>query len=85
MVTNDATLVKLKHKIMEETARLAWDGNLDEEHKEKLIYEIIPGGNLSSRGSAFRRRRIPTESRHPRTSCRSFARPAKSAPFPHIR
>jgi Na+/proline symporter len=43
MVTNDATLVRLKHRIMEETARLAWDGKLDEENKEKLIYEIIPG------------------------------------------
>ena len=43
MVTNDATLVRLKHKIMEETAKLAWEGKLDEEHKEKLIYEIIPG------------------------------------------
>ena len=26
MVTNDATLVRLKHKIMEETAKLAWEG-----------------------------------------------------------
>ena len=43
MVTNDATLVRLKHKIMEETAKLAWEGKLDEEHKEKLIYQIIPG------------------------------------------
>ena len=37
MVTNDATLVHLKHKIMEEVAKLAWEGKLDEEHKEKLI------------------------------------------------
>ena len=29
MVTNDATLVRLKHKIMEETAKLAWEGKLD--------------------------------------------------------
>ena len=34
MVTNDATLVRLKHRIMEETAKLAWEGNLDD---EKLV------------------------------------------------
>ena len=58
MVTNDATLVKLKHKIMEETARLAWDGNLDEEHKEKLIYEIIPGPMATYRCCVYKEREL---------------------------
>ena len=58
MVTNDATLVKLKHKIMEETERLAWDGNLDEEHKEKLIYEIIPGPMATYRCCVYKEREL---------------------------
>ena len=43
MVTNDATLVRLKHRIMEDVARLAWEGKLDAENKQELIYTIIPG------------------------------------------
>jgi [FeFe] hydrogenase (group B1/B3) len=43
MVTNDETLVKLKHKIMEMVCRLAWNDNLDPEHEEQLVYDLIPG------------------------------------------
>ena len=31
MVTNDATLLELKHLIMESVARLAWDDAINEE------------------------------------------------------
>ena len=31
MVTNDATLVRLKHSIMEKVAGLAWDDNINDE------------------------------------------------------
>ncbi len=58
MVTNDATLVKLKHKIMEETARLAWDGNLNEESKEELVYKIIPGPMATYRCCVYKEREI---------------------------
>ena len=58
MVTNDATLVRLKHRIMEETARLAWDGKLDEEHKEKLVYEIIPGPRATYRCCVYKEREL---------------------------
>ena len=58
MVTNDATLVRLKHRIMEETARLAWDGKLDEENKEKLIYEIIPGPRATYRCCVYKEREL---------------------------
>ncbi|MBQ8986770.1 MAG: 4Fe-4S dicluster domain-containing protein [Lachnospiraceae bacterium] len=58
MVTNDATLVRLKHRIMEETAKLAWDGNLDEEHKEQLIYEIIPGPMATYRCCVYKEREL---------------------------
>lgn len=58
MVTNDATLVRLKHRIMEETAKLAWEGNLDEEHKEKLVYEIIPGPMATYRCCVYKEREL---------------------------
>ena len=58
MVTNDATLVRLKHKIMEETAKLAWEGKLDEEHKEKLIYQIIPGPMATYRCCVYKEREL---------------------------
>ena len=58
MVTNDAALVQLKHKIMEETARLAWEGKLDEEHKEELIYKIIPGPVATYRCCVYKEREL---------------------------
>lgn len=70
MVTNDASLVELKHKIMEETARLAWKGELTPENEEKIVYEINPGPlakyrccvykdrSSQSRESALQRERI---------------------------
>ncbi len=58
MVTNDATLVRLKHRIMEETAKLAWNGQMDEEHKEKLIYEIIPGPRATYRCCVYKEREL---------------------------
>ena len=58
MVTNDATLVRLKHKIMEETARLAWEGKLDEENKDRLVYEIIPGPMATYRCCVYKEREL---------------------------
>ena len=46
MITADAGILKLKHKVIEEVARLAWNDGLDEEGKEKLVYEISPGISL---------------------------------------
>lgn len=43
MVTNDKGIVSFKHKIMEEVCRLAWEGKLNDEGKEKLIYSMVPG------------------------------------------
>ena len=58
MVTNDATLVRLKHMIMEETARLAWEGKLDEENKDRLVYEIIPGPMATYRCCVYKEREL---------------------------
>ena len=58
MVTNDATLVRLKHRIMEETARLAWNDQLDAEHQEQLIYQIIPGPKATYRCCIYKEREL---------------------------
>mgnify|MGYP002853327991 CR=1 FL=1 len=43
MVTNDKGIVSFKHKIMEEVCRLAWEGKLNSEEKENLVYKMVPG------------------------------------------
>ena len=43
MVTNDATILRIKHDVLYEVAKLAWNGELDEEHKDQVPYTIIPG------------------------------------------
>ena len=58
MITNDASLVELKHKIIEEVARLAWEGNLDEEHKEALIYKLCPGPLAQYRCCVYKDREL---------------------------
>ncbi len=41
MVTNDATILKMKHDVLCEVAKLAWAGEL-EEKREELPYKMIP-------------------------------------------
>ena len=36
MVTNDATILRIKHDVLYEVAKLAWNGELDEEHKAQV-------------------------------------------------
>ena len=43
MINSDEALIQTRHKIIEETCRLEWKGQLDAEHKEELVYKIIPG------------------------------------------
>ena len=43
MINNDEALIQTRHLVLEETCRLAWNDQLDEEHKEELVYKIIPG------------------------------------------
>ena len=58
MVTSDKGLVSYKHKVMEEVARLAWDGDLDAEHKEELVYKLIPGPRPTYRCCIYKERAI---------------------------
>ena len=34
MVTNDATILRLKHDVLYEVAKAAWEGNLDEKREQ---------------------------------------------------
>ena len=34
MITNDATLLKVKHEVLYEVAKLAYDGKLDDVHHD---------------------------------------------------
>jgi hypothetical protein len=43
MINNDEALIRTRHRIVEEACRLEWDGKLDEQHKEEIVYKLIPG------------------------------------------
>ena len=58
MVTNDKGLVAFKHRIMVEVCKLAWKGELDEEHKDRLVYELAPGPKPVYRCCVFKEREI---------------------------
>ena len=58
MITNDQGIVSLKHKILEEVARLAWEDNLTEEAKEALVYKLIPGPIAQYRCCIYKEREI---------------------------
>lgn len=58
MVTNDEGIVHLKHKILEEVARLAWEDNLTDEAKDALVYKIIPGPLAQYRCCIYKEREL---------------------------
>ena len=43
MINNDEALIQTRHLVIEETCRLAWNDQLDEQHKEEMVFKIIPG------------------------------------------
>lgn len=57
MVTNDATVLRLKHDVLYEVAKMAWDGRL-EDHKEEIPYKMIPGPQAQFRCCIYREREI---------------------------
>lgn len=58
MVTSDHGIKSLKHGVLEEICKLAWDGELTAENKEKVIYEIIPGPKPEYRCCVYKEREI---------------------------
>jgi hypothetical protein len=43
MITNDKGIVDLKHFILREVCRLAWEDRLNSEETEKIVYTVSPG------------------------------------------
>ena len=76
MVTNDATILHVKHEVLYEVAKLAWAGEL-EEKRDYLPYKMIPGPQAQFRCCIYKEREIIRE-----TWSRSSARPARSVPSP---
>ena len=58
MVTNDENVLKLKHKVIEEVARLAWTGDFDEENYERITYKLIPGPRATYRCCIYKEREL---------------------------
>ena len=56
MITNDKGIVSFRHMVIEEVARLAWAGNLNDETKNELVYKIIPGPKPQFRCCIYKER-----------------------------
>ena len=58
MITNDKSIVDLKHLILREVCKLAWEGDLHPESTEKIIYQISPGPKPQYRCCVYKEREI---------------------------
>lgn len=57
MITNDATILRLKHDVLYEVAKLAWEKRLEEERGD-LPYQMIPGPQAQYRCCIYKEREI---------------------------
>jgi ferredoxin hydrogenase large subunit len=57
MLTNDATILRIKHEVLYEVAKLAYAGEFDEK-KEELPYKMVPGRKPKFRCCVFKEREI---------------------------
>ena len=58
MITADAGILNLKHKIIEEVAKMAWEEDLTDEAKDRLVYEISPGPTAQYRCCVYKEREL---------------------------
>ena len=58
MITNDKGIVELKHQVLREVCRLAWEDALTAENIEKIIHDIIPGPKPQYRCCIYKEREI---------------------------
>ena len=58
MITNDKSLVDLKHRVLREVCRLAWDDNITHEEREKIALNISPGPKPDYRCCVYKEREI---------------------------
>lgn len=57
MVTNDGTIIKIKHEILSEVAKLVFNGKFEEE-KDELPYRLMPGPRAKYRCCVYKEREI---------------------------
>lgn len=57
MVTNDATILRLKHEVLYEVAKMAWNGEL-EEKRDEIPFKMIPGPQAQFRCCIYKEREI---------------------------
>lgn len=57
MVTNDATILRIKHEVNYEVAKLAWEGKLMDE-QDDIPYKMIPGPQAQFRCCIYKEREI---------------------------
>ncbi len=57
MVTNDMTILSLKHLVLYYVAKAAWDGDLNEQ-RETIPFKIIPGPQATYRCCIYKEREI---------------------------
>ena len=58
MITNDKGIVELKHHILREVCRLAWEDRLTADNCERLVLEVIPGPQPQYRCCIYKEREI---------------------------
>ena len=58
MITNDKGIVELKHHILQEICRLAWEDRLTPDNCERVVYTIIPGPKPQYRCCIYKEREI---------------------------
>lgn len=57
MITNDATILRVKHEVLYQVAKLSFDGKLEAE-REQIPYKIIPGPQAQFRCCIYKEREI---------------------------
>ena len=58
MITNDKGIVELKHHILREICRLAWEDRLDQEGTEQIVHQVSPGPKATYRCWVYKEREI---------------------------
>lgn len=57
MITNDVTILRLKHDVLFEVAKMAWQSQLDNK-RDDIAYKIIPGPQATYRCCIYKEREI---------------------------
>ena len=61
IVTNDKGIRDLKHDIATEVCRLTWEGKLNSEEKERIVFRVSPGPKPEYRCCVYKEREIVRE------------------------